>query len=52
MTTPNASSHVTSQRCRGGCRTRMAAERRLEAGGYEVLRWICGDFDEGVLHLC
>jgi len=52
MTTPNASSQVTSQRCRGGCRIWMAAERRLEASGCGVLTWICCDFDEGVLHLC
>jgi len=37
MTTPNASSQMTSERCRGGCRIRMAAARRLETGGYGAL---------------
>ncbi|MGP0064939.1 MAG: BON domain-containing protein [Isosphaeraceae bacterium] len=51
MTTTDASSHATNQEGRGSCLIRMTTQRRLEASGYGVLRWICCEFDQGVLHL-
>jgi osmotically-inducible protein OsmY len=51
MTTPNASSDVTSDGCPTGYRIRMAAEHRLHASGSGVLRCISCEFADGVLCL-